>query len=261
MLLISWNVNGLRSCLKKGFADSYSSLKPDVFCMQEIRLSEVNAVEEALRDERFAPYREWHPSVARKGYSGTAVFSNVPPLTVARGFGGEAAELLPDDEGRVLTLEFPAFYLVNVYTPNAQDGLRRIDYRMAWEDGLRAYVKRLDEVKPVAICGDLNVAHNEIDLAHPAQNRGNKGFSDQERGKLTELLASGFVDTYRKRHPGEKGAYSWWSHMANARSRNVGWRLDYFLLSERLWGDNVEPYIYPNIMGSDHCPVGLAIDN
>jgi exodeoxyribonuclease-3 len=260
VLLASWNVNGLRSCLKSGFAAGFESIKPDALCLQEIRLSEIPAIEDALRCVDLPPHRAWHPSTARKGYSGTAVFSNVEPLSVSRGFGGGLSDALPDTEGRALTFEYPSFYLVNVYSPNAQDGLRRIDYRMAWEDGLRAYVKRLDQSKPVAICGDLNVAHNEIDLARPSANRGNKGFSDEERGKLTELLSSGFADTYRRAHPDEKGAYTWWSHMANARARNIGWRLDYFLVSERLWERVAETYIYKDITGSDHCPVGIVLN-
>ncbi|MDR2658179.1 MAG: exodeoxyribonuclease III [Oscillospiraceae bacterium] len=260
MLLVSWNVNGLRSCLRSGFAEGFESIKPDILCLQEIRLSDVDAIEEALSCVALPPHREWHPSTARKGYSGTAVFSSAEPLSVSRGFAGETPGVLLDDEGRVLTLEFPSFYLVNVYSPNAQDGLKRIDFRMAWEDGLRAYAARLDQVKPVVICGDLNVAHNEIDLARPSANRGNKGFSDEERGKLTELLAAGFVDTYRKAHPDQKGAYTWWSHMAGARSRNVGWRLDYFLASERLWDSITDTLIYADVGGSDHCPVGIRLN-
>ncbi|GHU68728.1 exodeoxyribonuclease III [Clostridia bacterium] len=260
MLLVSWNVNGLRSCIKYGFAQRFESIKPDVLCLQEIRLSEVDAIEESLSGVSLPPYRQWHPSTARKGYSGTAVFSNTQPLSVSRGFVGETSSILFDAEGRVLTFEYPSFYLVNVYTPNAQDGLKRIDFRLAWEDGLRAYVQLLDQVKPVVICGDLNVAHNEIDLARPAQNRGNKGFSDEERGKLTELLAAGFVDTYRKAHPDQKGAYTWWSHMANARERNVGWRLDYFLVSERLWDKVEDTLIFADVTGSDHCPVGIVLN-
>ncbi|MDR0395959.1 MAG: exodeoxyribonuclease III [Oscillospiraceae bacterium] len=260
MLIASWNVNGLRACMKTGcFASGYGAIRPDALCLQEIRLSDIDAAEESLRGVDLPPYRYWHPSSARKGYSGTAVFSRIEPVSASRGFAG-SADAPPDDEGRVLTLEYPSFYLVNVYSPNAQDGLKRIDYRLAWEDALRGYVNRLDQTKPVVICGDLNVAHNEIDLARPSANRGNKGFSDEERGKLTELLSSGFADSYRRAHPHEKGAYTWWSHMANARARNIGWRLDYFLVSERLWRGVANALIYPEIVGSDHCPVGIELN-
>ncbi|MDR1569908.1 MAG: exodeoxyribonuclease III [Oscillospiraceae bacterium] len=259
MHLVSWNVNGLRSCMKKGFAEAYEKLAPDVLCLQEIKLSDPAAVTDALAEGRCGGVRLWHPATVRKGYSGTAALlgeRQEPPLSVRRGFGGGAE----DGEGRVLTLEFPAFFLVTAYTPNAQDGLRRIEFRMAWEDAFRAYLASLDVEKPVILCGDLNVAHNPIDLKNPAANRGNAGYSDQERGKFGELLGAGFADTFRELFPDRKDSYTWWSFISHARERNSGWRIDYFLVSRRIMDRVEDALIYDDIMGSDHCPVGLRIN-
>ena len=226
MKLISWNVNGLRACLGKGFLDFFNAENADVFCLQETKMQPGQA------DLDLPGYEQYWNSAVRRGYSGTAVFTRIPPLSAAYGIG------LPeqDSEGRAITLEFEDFYLVTVYTPNAQRELTRLDYRMEWEDAFRAYVKALDEKKPVVICGDLNVAHEEIDLKNPKPNRGNAGFTDEERQKLTELLASGFVDSFRALYPDAVGAYSWWSYMYHARANNAGWRIDYFIISERLRG-------------------------
>jgi exodeoxyribonuclease-3 len=249
MKLFSWNVNGLRACLKKGFVDSFTFLDGDVFCLQETKM------ERGQAEVDLPGYQQFWNSAEKKGYSGTAVFTRVPPLSVTYGMGMEAH----DHEGRLITLELDDFYLVNCYTPNAQDGLKRIDYRMQWEDDLRNYLLELDRVKPVVYCGDLNVAHQEIDLKNPGPNRGNAGFSDQERGKMTELLSSGFTDTFRALYPDKTGAYSWWSYRFHARENNAGWRIDYFIVSNRL-RDRVEGAdIYPEITGSDHCPVGLKL--
>ena len=256
MHLVSWNVNGLRACMKKGFVDAYAQMSPDALCLQEIKLSDSSAVEQALLDGKCGEFRYWNPSTARKGYAGTAVFTNEEPLLVRRGM----ADGVPDDEGRVLTLEFPNYYLVTAYSPNAQDELRRIDYRVEWEDRFRAYLSGLDtEGKPVVLCGDLNVAHNPIDLKHPAANRGHAGYSDQERAKFGELLDAGFVDTFRTLYPDKRDAYTWWTFMSNARSRNVGWRIDYFVVSSRLMDKVEDALIYADVMGSDHCPVGLVV--
>lgn len=250
MRLISWNVNGLRAVVKKGFEEIFRSLDADCFCLQETKL-QAGQIELELPG-----YGQYWDYAERKGYSGTAIFSRVPPLLVCQGIG------IPehDTEGRCVTLEFTEFYLVCVYTPNAQDELRRIDYRIAWEDAFRDYVCRLDRDKPVVICGDMNVAHNEIDLKNPKTNRGNPGFSDQERGKFTELLAAGFTDTFRYLYPDLEGAYSWWSFRGNARANNTGWRIDYFLISDRLRDKISKAYIRPEILGSDHCPVGLELE-
>lgn len=249
MKLISWNVNGLRACLGKGFLDFFNAENADVFCLQETKMQPGQA------DLDLPGYEQYWNSAVRKGYSGTAVFTRIPPLSTAYGIG------LPeqDSEGRAITLEFEDFYLVTVYTPNAQRELTRLDYRMEWEDAFRAYVKALDEKKPVVICGDLNVAHEEIDLKNPKPNRGNAGFTDEERQKLTELLASGFVDSFRALYPGAVGAYSWWSYMYHARANNAGWRIDYFLVSERLRGEIRDSRIRAEIFGSDHCPVELDL--
>ncbi len=250
MKLISWNVNGLRAVVKKGFVEIFESLDADCFCLQETKL-------QAGQIQLDLPGYEQHWDYAeKKGYSGTAVFSRVPPLSVRQGLG--IAD--HDTEGRCVTVEYEAFYLVCVYTPNAQDGLRRIDYRMAWEDAFREYVCALDREKPVVICGDMNVAHNEIDLKNPKTNRGNPGFSDQEREKFTALLAAGFTDTFRYLYPELTGAYSWWSYRGNARANNTGWRIDYFLVSDRLRDKIKSAFICPEIFGSDHCPVGLELD-
>ena len=249
MKLISWNVNGLRACLGKGFLDFFNAENADVFCLQETKMQPGQA------DLDLPGYEQYWNSAVRKGYSGTAVFTRIPPLSAAYGIG------LPeqDSEGRAITLEFEDFYLVTVYTPNAQRELTRLDYRMEWEDAFRAYVKALDEKKPVVICGDLNVAHEEIDLKNPKPNRGNAGFTDEERQKLTELLASGFVDSFRALYPDAVGAYSWWSYMYHARAYNAGWRIDYFLVSDRVRGEIRDSRIRAEIFGSDHCPVELDL--
>ena len=249
MKLISWNVNGIRACLQKGFETAFSILDADFFCLQETK---------ALREQvklALPGYEQFWYSAEKKGYSGTAIFTKHAPLSVSYGVGVE--EL--DHEGRLITLEYPGFYLVTCYTPNAQDGLRRIDHRIAWEDAFRSYLTSLDQKKPVIICGDLNVAHKEIDLKNPGPNRGNAGFSDEERGKFTELLGAGFTDSFRHLYPDLKGAYSWWSYRANARANNAGWRIDYFLVSNRLASSIASAEIYPEIYGSDHCPVGLQL--
>lgn len=249
MKLVSWNVNGLRACMGKGFMDFFVSSDADVFCMQETKMQEGQA--EILTEG----YRQYWNSAEKKGYSGTAVFSRIEPLSVSYGIGKEEHS----HEGRAITLEFDAFYLVNVYVPNSQDKLARIDYRMQWEDDLRAYLLELDSKKPVVLCGDLNVAHEEIDLKNPKTNRGNAGFSDEERAKLTELLDAGFTDTFRFVNPDVTGAYTWWSYRFQARKTNAGWRIDYFLVSKRLNDKIVEPVIYADVFGSDHCPVGLKL--
>lgn len=249
MKLISWNVNGLRACMNKGFKDFMDSVDADIFCVQETKMQREQAT------FVFDGYEEYWNSAEKKGYSGTAVFSKTKPLSVSYGLGIEEH----DKEGRVITAEFQDFYLVNVYTPNAQRGLERLDYRMVWEDVFRRYVKELDEKKPVVICGDLNVAHNEIDLKNFKTNVGNAGFTYEERGKMTELLASGFVDSFRYLYPDKTGAYSWWSYMFKAREKNAGWRIDYFIVSEKLADRIEDAVIYPEVMGSDHCPVGLLL--
>lgn len=250
MRLISWNVNGLRACINKGFYDFAAQIDADVICVQETKMQPGQAAVDLPGYEQF-----WN-SAEKKGYSGTLSFSRVKPLAVTCNLNMPGCH---DTEGRAVTLEFDRFYLVNIYVPNAQDGLARIDYRMQWEDDFRAYVQALDKQKPVIICGDLNVAHREIDLKNPKTNRGNAGFSDEERGKFGELLAAGFVDTFRYLHPDEEGAYSWWSYRFNARAKNAGWRIDYFLVSERLKDEIKAAYILPDVLGSDHCPVCLEI--
>lgn len=247
MRFISWNVNGLRAVVKKGFEDIFWSLDADFVCLQETKLQEGQISLDLPGYESYWCYAE------KKGYSGTAIFTRRTPLSVSYNLGVPEH----DSEGRVITLEYGDFYLVCVYTPNSQDGLRRLDYRMSWEDDFREYLCELDKVKPVIICGDMNVAHEEIDLKNPATNHMNPGFSDEERGKFTELLDAGFIDTFRSLYPDRTDAYSWWSYRAAARQRNVGWRIDYFVVSERLRGNIKDAYILPEIMGSDHCPVGL----
>lgn len=249
MRLISWNVNGLRACITKGFYDFAADIDADVISVQETKMQPGQV------DVDLPGYSQFWNSAERKGYSGTLTFARTEPLSYAYNLGLDRH----NDEGRAVTLEFERFYLVNLYVPNAQDGLARIDYRMQWEDDLRAYVQALDKQKPVIICGDLNVAHQEIDLKNPKTNRGNAGFSDEERGKFGELLAAGFVDSFRYLHPDEEGAYSWWSYRFNARAKNAGWRIDYFLVSERLKDEIKAAYILPQVMGSDHCPVCLEI--
>ena len=250
MKLISWNVNGLRACMKKGFEDSFYALNADLFCLQETKL------QKGQIDLDLPGYYQYWNYAEKKGYSGTAVFSKIQPLSVTYGMGMEEH----DHEGRLITLEFENFYFVCCYTPNAQKELRRIEYRMNWEDDLRAYLMNLDTKKPVIYTGDLNVAHQEIDLKNPGPNRGNAGFSDEERGKMTALLSSGFTDTFRALYPDRTGAYSWWSYRFHARENNAGWRIDYFIVSDRLVDKVTQSDIYPEIHGSDHCPVGLQVE-
>ncbi len=250
MRLISWNVNGFRAALRNGFEGFFLQLDADIFCLQETKMQPGQA---EFEPEGYVQY--WN-SAQKKGYSGTAVFAKNKPMNVQFGIGMEEHGA----EGRAITLEYPAFYLVNVYTPNAQPELKRIGYRMRWEDDLRDYLCGLDAKKPVIYCGDLNVAHNEIDLKNPGPNRGQAGFSDEERGKMTQLLASGFTDTFRALYPDKTGAYSWWSYRFNARANNAGWRIDYFIVSNRLENKVRDSLIFPEVTGSDHCPVGLEID-
>lgn len=249
MRFISWNVNGFRACLGKGFEDFFNSIDADFFCLQETKMQPGQA------DFHPEGYFEYWYSAEKKGYSGTAVFTKREPISVRYGLG------IPhhDTEGRAITLEYEDFYLLCVYTPNAQRELARLDYRMEWEDALRGYIKGLDSVKPVVYCGDLNVAHEEIDLKNPKTNHKSAGFSDEERGKFTELLNEGFTDTFRKLYP-EKIEYSWWSYMMKAREKNVGWRIDYFVVSDRLFTKVSDSFILTDIMGSDHCPVGIELD-
>ena len=249
MKLISWNVNGLRACVGKGFFDFLAAEQPDMLCLQEIKMSPEHY------DANLPGYEALINSAEKKGYSGTAVLSRVPMLSHTFGIGVDEH----DHEGRVITCEFEDFYLVCCYTPNSQNELRRLDYRMRWEDDFRAYLKKLDEKKPVVLCGDLNVAHEEIDLKNPRTNHFNAGFTDQERGKFSELLGAGFIDTFRYFYPDRTGAYSWWSYIGGARSRNAGWRIDYFVVSERLRERLVSAAIHDQIMGSDHCPVELVL--
>lgn len=249
MKFVSWNVNGLRACLKKGFLNAVAGLDADVICLQETKM-EPGQAEVALPG-----YHQFWNSADKKGYSGTAVFTRREPLSVAYGMDLDRH----DHEGRLITLEFPELWLVNCYTPNAQNELARIDYRMEWEDDLRDYLLSLDKSKPVVYCGDLNVAKEEIDLKNPKTNRGNAGFSDQEREKMRELLSSGFTDTFRYLYPDREGAYSWWSYRFHARANNAGWRIDYFIVSDRLAQRVREAAIHPDIEGSDHCPVSLIL--
>lgn len=249
MKMISWNVNGLRACLGKGFVAAITALDADIVCLQETKM------EKGQAEVDLPGYVEYWNSAEKKGYSGTAVFTRETPKSARLGMDGP----ITDKEGRLITLEYDAFYLVNVYTPNAQQGLARLDYRMEWDDAFRAYLRKLDKKKPVVTCGDFNVAHEEIDIKNAKSNRRNAGFTDEERGKMTELLAAGFVDTFRSLHPDEAGAYSWWSFRANARANNVGWRIDYFLTSKRLLPKVEAAAIHPGVMGSDHCPVELDI--
>ena len=251
MKMISWNVNGLRAVIQKGFYESMANLDADVICLQEIKMQKGQC------DVQMPGYEQVFYSADRKGYSGTAVFSRIPMLSVRLGIGID----LHDHEGRVITCEFEDFYLVCCYTPNAQNELRRLEYRMQWEDDFRAYLVALDEIKPVILTGDLNVAHEEIDLKNPKTNRRNAGFTDEERGKLTELLNAGFIDSFRYFYPDLTGAYSWWSYIGGARSRNAGWRIDYFIVSEKLKERMVDAKIHSDIMGSDHCPVELVISD
>ena len=250
MKLISWNVNGLRAAMTKGFMDAFNELDADMFCLQETKL-QPEQIEMVLPG-----YEQYWNSAVKKGYSGTAIFTRVKPLSVVNGIGIEEH----DQEGRVITAEYDNFYLVTCYTPNSQRELARLDYRMTWEDAFRSYLLELDKKKPVILCGDLNVAHNEIDLKNPKTNRKNAGFSDEEREKMTELLGAGFTDTFRFLYPDAVDAYSWWSYMGKARDRNVGWRIDYFVTSQRLNDAIVEAKIHSQILGSDQCPVELEIN-
>ena len=250
MKLISWNVNGLRACVQKGFLDFFHEADADIFCIQETKMQEGQ-----LNLELEGYYQYWNYA-EKKGYSGTAIFSKVKPLSVTYGLGIEEH----DHEGRVITLELESYYLITVYTPNSQEELRRLDYRMKWDDDFRAYLKKLEEKKPVIVCGDLNVAHKEIDLKNPKTNRKNAGFTDEERAKFTTLLESGFTDTFRYFYPEQEGIYSWWSYRFKAREKNAGWRIDYFLTSDSLKDKLRGAQIHTDILGSDHCPVELTIE-
>lgn len=249
MKFVSWNVNGLRACVGKGFAEIFSSLDADFFCLQETKM------QAGQLDLQFPGYQSYWDYADKKGYSGTAIFTKHTPITVAYGLGIDEH----DHEGRVVTLEMDEFYLVCVYVPNAQDGLRRLDYRMKWEDDFRAYVSQLDKVKPVIICGDMNVAHNEIDLKNPKTNKMNPGFTAEERGKMSSLLDSGFSDTFRHFYPDLTDAYSWWSYRFHAREKNIGWRIDYFIVSNRIVPQLKSAKIHSDIFGSDHCPVSIEL--
>lgn len=247
--LISWNVNGLRACVEKGFVDAIEKLDPDVFCIQESKM------QAGQLDLKLDGYYDYWNYADKKGYSGTALFTREKPLSVAYGMGIDEH----DHEGRVITAEFEDYYIVTCYTPNSKEGLLRLPYRLHWEDDFRTYLKKLEEKKPVIFCGDLNVAHTEIDLKNPKTNRKNAGFTDEERGKFTELLSAGFIDTFRYFHPEQEGMYSWWSYRFKAREKNAGWRIDYFCVSEGLKARLVSAGIHAEIMGSDHCPVELVI--
>ncbi len=277
MKLISWNVNGIRACLKKGFAEFFKQADADIFCLQETKMQVSKAEETETKEEQiscipdkkaekeineilnlpiFNQYYDYWNSAEKKGYSGTAIFTKQKPISVKYGIG------IPehDKEGRVITLEFDKFYMVDIYTPNAKRELERLDYRQVWEDEIRNYLQGLKKQKPVIMCGDLNVAHQEIDLKNPKTNRGNAGFTDEERNKMTELLKAGFIDTFRYLYPEKTDCYSWWSYMGKAREKNVGWRIDYFIVSDDIKDKIKQAEIYTNILGSDHCPVGLEIE-
>ena len=250
MKLISWNVNGIRACLTKGFEDFFKSEKADIFCIQETKCQkdQINL--------KFEGYESFWNSAEKKGYSGTAIFTKIKPINVSYGIGKEEH----DKEGRVITLEFDNFYVVNIYTPNSKRQLERLDYRQIWEDEIRKYLIKLNKKKPVIMCGDLNVAHKEIDLKNPKTNHHNAGFTNEERKKMTELLESGFTDSFRYIYPEKENAYTWWSYMGHAREKNVGWRIDYFITSKSIEKNIKEAIIYSDIIGSDHCPVGLEIN-
>ena len=249
MKIISWNVNGLRAVIKKGFLDFFEKQKADIFCIQETKCQDGQV------ELEFDGYKSYWNSAEKKGYSGTAIFTKEEPLSVKYGIGIEEH----DKEGRVITLEFKNFYMVNIYTPNSKRELERLDYRCVWEDEIRKYLLNLNKTKPVIMCGDLNVAHKEIDLKNPKTNHNNAGFTDEEREKMTQLLEAGFTDTFRYLYPDMENQYSWWSYMGHAREKNVGWRIDYFIVSNDIRKNIKDAYIYPEIMGSDHCPVGLSI--
>ena len=248
--LISWNVNGIRACLNKGFEDFFKSVNADIFCIQETKCQK-----EQVEGLEYDGYTSYWNSAEKKGYSGTAVFTKIKPITVTYGIGIEEH----DKEGRVITLEFEDFYLVNVYTPNSKRELERLDYRQIWEDEMRKYLLKLDKKKPVIMCGDLNVAHKEIDLKNPKTNTHNAGFTIEERTKMTELLEAGFIDSFRYLYPNEEEKYTWWSYMRKSREKNIGWRIDYFIVSDRIKEKIKEAKIYNEILGSDHCPIGLEI--
>lgn len=250
MKLISWNVNGLRACCGKGFEDVFNRMEADFFCLQETKM------QEGQLDLQFRGYQSYWNYAEKKGYSGTAIYTKHQPLSVAYGIGVEEH----DHEGRVITLEMEQFYLVTVYVPNSQDGLKRLDYRMTWEDDFLAYLKKLEEKKPVVVCGDLNVAHQEIDLKNPKSNRKNAGFTDEERAKFSRWLEAGFTDTFRYFYPDQKDIYSWWSYRFKAREKNAGWRIDYFVTSASLNDKLVDSKIHTEVLGSDHCPVELLLD-
>ena len=250
MKLVSWNVNGIRAVLTKGFEDFFKKIDADIFCIQETKCQEGQV------ELEFDGYKSYWNSAEKKGYSGTAIFTKKEPISVKYGIGIEEH----DKEGRVITLEFDNFYMVDIYTPNSKRELERLDYRQIWEDEIRKYLLGLDKVKPVIMCGDLNVAHKEIDLKNPKTNTHNAGFTIEERNKMTQLLDAGFIDTFRYLYPDKPDCYSWWSYMRKAREKNVGWRIDYFIVSDRLKNKIKEANIYQDVMGSDHCPVGLEID-
>ena len=250
MKFVSWNVNGIRACVQKGFLDFFTEADADIFCIQESKM------QEGQLELDLPGYHQYWNYAVKKGYSGTAVFTKKEPLSVTYGIGIEEH----DQEGRVITCEFEDFYFVTVYTPNSQNELARLDYRMRWEDDFRMYLKKLEEKKPVIVTGDMNVAHKEIDLKNPKTNRKNAGFTDEERGKMTELLDAGFTDTFRYLYPDKEGIYTWWSYMFRAREKNSGWRIDYFIVSNSIKENIKQSYIYSDVMGSDHCPVGLEID-
>ena len=250
MKLISWNVNGIRACINKGFKDFFNKIDADIFCIQETKCQKDQI------DLEFEGYTSYWNSAEKKGYSGTAIFTKQKPISATYGIGIEEH----DKEGRVITLEFEKFYMINIYTPNSKRELERLEYRQIWEDEIRKYMLKLNENKPVIMCGDLNVAHKEIDLKNPKTNRHNAGFTDEERNKMTELLDAGFVDTFRVLYPDKENAYSWWSYMGHAREKNVGWRIDYFIVSKSIENCIKEAKIYSEILGSDHCPVELEID-
>lgn len=250
MNFISWNVNGIRACVKKGFEDFFNEIDADIFCLQETKC------QEGQIELEFSGYKSFWNSAEKKGYSGTAIFTKKEPISVTYGLGIEEH----DHEGRVITLEFENFYFVTIYTPNSKRELERLDYRQVWEDAVRDYLLKLNEKKPVVMCGDLNVAHKEIDLKNPKTNRGNAGFTDEERAKMSELLEAGFTDSFRYKYPDKTDAYSWWSYMGRAREKNIGWRIDYFIVSNSVREKIVDAKIFPEIYGSDHCPIGLEIE-
>ena len=253
MKLISWNVNGLRANITKGFETFFKQIDADIFCIQETKMQKEQI--DITIQNIFKKYKQYWNSALKKGYSGTAVFSKKEPINVTYGIGIEEH----DKEGRIITLEFEKFFLVNCYTPNSKKGLERLDYRMLWEDEIKKYLIKLDKIKPVIYCGDLNVAHEEIDLKNPKTNRKSAGFTDEERGKMTELLNAGFTDTFRYLYPTKENCYTWWSYMFNARANNAGWRIDYFIVSQSIEKEVKEAKIYSDIMGSDHCPVGIEL--